>query len=191
MRTIVFDIETKNIFQDVGAHDPVLLDIAVVALHDSETDTYSSYIESEFPKMWPIFEKADLLVGYNSDHFDIPLLNKYYPGDLTQIKSVDIMVAIKNALGRRLGLGNVAGATLGLKKSADGMQAYYWWKEGKVQEIRDYCVQDVKVTKNLYEYILKNKKIMYRDGPNMLPLSLDITDWEKESNHSLTHSFGF
>lgn len=190
-REIVFDLETKNIFEDVGKNDPVLLDVSVVGLHDSETDSYRSFDESEFPELWKIIERADVLIGYNSDHFDVPLLDKYYPGDLTTIKSIDIMVAIKNALGRRLGLGNVASATLGVGKSADGLEATRWWKEGKYQEVRDYCLQDVKVTKMLYEHIRTHKEIMYRDGPDMKKLALDITSWNEGADSSLTHTLPF
>lgn len=191
MRKVVFDIETKNIFEDVGKNDPVLLDISVVATHDSETNQYDSYTEDEFPRLWALIEKADVLIGFNSDHFDIPLLNKYYPGDLYAIKSIDMMHAVKQSLGRRLGLGNIASATLGEKKSADGLQASQWWKEGKIDEIRKYCIQDVKVTKDLYEHILKNKKIKYRDAQKLLELPIDTTGWEDGGDHSLTHTLGF
>lgn len=108
MRRVVFDIETRNLFEDVGKNDPALLDISVVGVYDSATDAYTSYVQEEFKDMWPIFERADMLVGFNSDHFDIPLLDKYYPGSLLTIKSIDIMASIKNALGRRLSLKNVA-----------------------------------------------------------------------------------
>lgn len=191
MREIVFDLETKNIFDDVGKNDPVLLDISVAGVYDSETDAYTSYDESEFPELWKVIEHADVLIGYNSNHFDIPLLDKYYPGDLTKIKSIDIMATIKEALGRRLGLGNVASATLGVGKSADGLEATRWWKEGKYQEVRDYCLQDVKVTKMLYDYIRKNKKIIYRDGPDKRELELDITSWDEGVDSSLTHTLPF
>ena len=69
---------------DTGTSDPADLTIALVGIHDSETDSYSSFLEPELASLWKILERADLLVGYNSDHFDIPLLNKYYPGDLSQ-----------------------------------------------------------------------------------------------------------
>ena len=102
IRKVVFDIETKNLFEEVGSNDPTDLDISVVAIYDSETDTYQSFTQDQFSKLWPILEKADMLIGYNSDHFDIPLLNKYYPGDLTKIKSLDIMKEIRATLGRRI-----------------------------------------------------------------------------------------
>ena len=47
MRKITFDIETKNFFSDVGKNDPTLLDISVVAIHDSETGEYSAFFEDE------------------------------------------------------------------------------------------------------------------------------------------------
>src|SRR4030066_2550848 len=112
MRKIVFDIETKNCLSEVEK-----IDLALVAIHDSLTDSYSSYLEEELVKLWPILEHADMLIGFNSDHFDIPILNKYYPGDLTKIKSLDILKEIKNSYGRRFKLDNIAEATLGKKKS--------------------------------------------------------------------------
>src|SRR3989344_987012 len=99
MRKIVFDIETKNFFHDVGSADPAKLDIAIVAIYDSETDSYTSYLAEELNKLWPILERADILIGFNTEHFDTPLLNKYYPGDLSKIKSLDILKEIKNSYG--------------------------------------------------------------------------------------------
>ena len=101
------------------------------------------------------------------------------------------MASIKQALGRRLALNNVAQASLGISKSADGLQAYAWWKEGKIDEIKKYCIQDVKVTKNLYEYMLKNKKIVYRDGPETKEIDVDVSDWTNKGDSSMTHTLGF
>ena len=95
MRKIVFDIETSNFFDETGSNDPASLTLACVCIHDSETDTYSSYREHELNRLWPILEKTDLLIGFNSDHFDIPLLNKYYKGDLTKIKSIDLLKEVR------------------------------------------------------------------------------------------------
>ena len=95
MRKITFDIETSNTFEQAGSADPAALNLSVICVHDSETDKYSTYLQEELSELWPLIEKADMLIGYNSDHFDIPLLNKYYPGDLTHIKSLDILKEIK------------------------------------------------------------------------------------------------
>ncbi|MCI0620003.1 ribonuclease H-like domain-containing protein [Candidatus Wolfebacteria bacterium] len=191
MHTIVFDIETKNFFEDVGKNDPTLLDIALVAIHDSAADAYTSYLDSELSDLWPLIERVDALVGFNSDHFDIPLLNKYYPGDLTTIKSVDIMKSVKDSLGHRLSLNNLAQATLGRGKIADGLQASRWWKLGEIEKIRQYCIEDVRLTKELYDYALKHGKLIYRDGPDTREVSVDTTAWKDSSGHSMTHTLGF
>ncbi len=191
MRKIVFDIETTNFFTDTGSNDPASLTLACVCIHDSETDTYTCYFEEDLKKLWPIVEKTDLLIGFNSDHFDIPILNKYYSGDLAEIKSVDIMKEIKKKLGRRIGLNAVAEATLGKKKSADGNHANLWWRQGEKEKVVAYCIDDVRLTKELYEYALRNKHIKYRDGATVHELALDTSDWEKKNDTILTHTLPF
>ncbi|HRH25707.1 MAG TPA: ribonuclease H-like domain-containing protein, partial [Parcubacteria group bacterium] len=130
MRKIVFDIETRNVFSDVGKNDPTLLDISLVGVWDSETDAYTSYLQEDLSLLWPILERADMLIGFNSDHFDIPLLNKYYPGDLTKLKSLDILKEIYKTYGRRMKLDQIAEGTLGKRKSGNGLEAIEWWKKG-------------------------------------------------------------
>jgi DEAD/DEAH box helicase domain-containing protein len=191
MRKVVFDIETKNFFHETGSNDPASLDISLVCAYDYETDAYSSYLESELPKLWPLLEQADMLIGFNSDHFDIPLLNKYYSGDLTRIKSLDLMAEIKKSLGRRVGLEAVAQGSLGRGKIADGFDAVRWFKEGKIDELRKYCIEDVKLTKDVYDYAFKNKKVKIKNNGGALDVSLDTSAWEEKTGGSLTFSLPF
>ncbi len=189
MRKIVFDIETRNIFSDVGSNNPADLDISVVCIHDSKDDKYSSYTQEELPALWPIIEKADMLIGFNSEHFDIPLLNKYYSGDLTKIKSVDLLKEIKNSLGRRIKLDTIAEATLGKNKTGNGLDAIAWWNKGEIEKIKKYCIEDVKITKEVYEFALKNKYLCYKDNGEIKKIPINSTDWEKEEKTStLTHT---
>ncbi len=191
MRYIVFDLETQNIFSDTGSTDPASLEISVASFYDKGTDSYTTVAIDELNKVWPIIESADALVGYNSNHFDIPLLNKYYPGDLTSIKSIDILEYIKESLGRRLRLDSVAKATVGAKKSADGLQAVRWWREGEVDKVKKYCEQDVKVTKKVFEYALKHGHVMFKDGYRKRELPLDTSDWLNKKDNGITHSLPF
>lgn len=191
MRYVVFDLETQNTFADAGTNDPKDLLISVGSAYDSETDTYTTVSIDELHLLWPVIEKADVLVGYNSDHFDIPLLNKYYPGDLTQIKSIDILSAIKNSIGKRIRLDSVAQATIGAKKSANGLQAIKWWREGDIKSIKKYCQQDVKVTKEVFEYALANGKVLFKDGIKKREIPLDVSDWKPNDEHSMTFSLPF
>src|SRR3989344_8264917 len=163
MRKITFDLETRNIFEEVGSNESTSLDISVVCIHDSRTDQYTSYLQKDFPKLWPIMEQADMLITFNGDHFDIPLLNKYYSGDLKKIKSLDLLVEVRKSLGRRIKLDTIAQATLGINKSGHGLDAITWWKNGEIDKIIKYCTDDVKITKDIYEYALKNGKLKYKD----------------------------
>lgn len=191
MRKVVFDIETKNFFTDTGSNDPASLDLACVCIHDSETDTYSSYFEEDLGKLWPILEKTDVLIGFNSDHFDIPILNKYYLGDLAKIKSVDLMKEIKKVLGRRIKLDTIAEATLGKNKSANGMMANVWWKQGKKDEVARYCIDDVKLTKEIYDFAHANGFVKYKDGKMIRELTLDVRDWEVPRESAQTRVLPF
>jgi hypothetical protein len=191
MRKIVFDIETRNIFSDVGSSDPAALDISLVGVYDSETDSYSSYLQEELGQLWPILERADMLIGFNSDHFDIPLLNKYYPGDLTKIKSLDLLAEIKNSYGRRMKLDQLAEGTLGKNKSGHGLDAIKWWRSGEIEKIRQYCLEDVKITKELYDYAMAYQKLIFKEGTQLKEVKLDPGEWEKPSNNKLTFSLPF
>ena len=191
MRYIVFDLETQNIFQEVNSSDPTALDISVATVYDSQADKYTTVTIDEIDRLWPIIEKADALVGYNSNHFDIPLLNKYYPGDLTQIKSIDLLEDIKLSLGRRLRLDSVAQATIGAKKSADGLQAVRWWRSGEISKIKKYCEQDVRVTKEIFEYARKHGHVKFKDGHRKRDIILDTAHWEEPQDSAMTHSLLF
>ncbi len=191
MRRITFDLETKNIFDDVGSNDPTALDVSVVCIHDSETDQYQSFLETQFRDLWPILEQADIFVTWNGDHFDIPLLNKYYPGDLSKIKSLDLMKEVQNVLGRRLKLDTVAAATLGEGKSGHGLDAIEWWRNGEVDKVIKYCIDDVRITKELYEYAMKNNSLKYTEAGALREVKLNTTDWEKPAASALTFTLPF
>ncbi len=191
MRYIVFDLETQNLFQDVGSNDPTALDVSVVTVYDSGTDKYTTVTIDEIETLWPIIEHADALVGFNSNHFDIPLLNKYYPGDLTQIKSIDILESFRQSTGRRVRLDSIAEATVKAKKSAHGLMAVRWWKEGKIDEIKKYCEQDVKVTKKVFDYALAHGHVKIKEGSRFKEVPLDISTWMIKEEAPLTHSFLF
>lgn len=191
MRKIVFDIETKNLFSDVGSTDATALDISVVCIYDYERDVFESFLEADFPRLWPILEKADLLIGYNSDHFDIPLLNKYYPGDLTKIKSLDILKEIRESYGRRMKLDQIAEGTFGVHKSGNGLDAVIWWKAGEVEKIVKYCIDDVKITRDVYDFARKNNKLIFKEGGKLNEIKLDTSKWEDKEENVMTHTLPF
>lgn len=188
MRKIVFDIETADSAFAIDVRD---MELSVIAIHDSLDDKYLSYTKDELSDLWPILERADMLIGYNSNHFDLPILNKYYPGDLMRIRSLDILEEIKKTLGRRLKLEKIAQGTLGRGKSGDGLEAVRWWKAGEVEKVKKYCIEDVRITKDIYDYALKNNELKYKEGKDIKLLQIDTSEWEETPGSSLTHTMPF
>ncbi len=194
MNKIFLDIETQNTFQEVGKADPALLDISVVCIYNPFTESYESFLQEDLPKLWPILEKADAIVTFNGDHFDLPLLNKYYSGDLMKMKSLDLIVEVKKSLGFRIGLGVIAEGTLGRGKSGHGLEAVEWWKKGEIDKIVKYCIEDVRVTKEIHDYALANKKLKFKDyknGEKITEFSVDTSGWEDKEEAKMTFSLPF
>lgn len=184
MRKIFFDIETKNTFEEVGSTESSALDMSVVCIYDTAVGDFESFMEADLPKLWPKMEAADAIIGFNSDHFDIPILNKYYAGDLTKIKSIDLMKEVKKSLGRRIKLDTLAEATLGKNKSGHGLDAIIWWQNGEIDKIIKYCIEDVRITKELYDYMLKNRSVKYKDAGQIKEISIDSNTWEIMDNQN-------
>ena len=176
---------------DTGTSDPADLTIALVGIHDSETDSYESFLEPELPNLWKILERADILVGYNSDHFDIPLLNKYYPGDLSRVRSLDLMKETQQVVGRRLRLDAIADGTLGMRKTGDGAQSLKWWRDKEIEKVRAYCLKDVEITKKIFDYALANGHVKYRELGKVREIKLDTSKWLGGGGSALTYTMGF
>lgn len=189
-KEIVLDIETQNTFQDVGAYNPTLLSISLVGVYFYETDTYEAFFEQDLPKLWPRLERADRIIGYNLLGFDYPCMQRYYTGDMNRFPTVDLLVDIEKKLGHRVKLDDVAEATLGVGKSGHGLMAVEYWKKGELDKLKDYCLQDVRVTKDVYEHALDHHEVFYfdRQGNKQridLPLEPPITAARPAINLSL------
>lgn len=193
VRIITFDIETYGEFGS-GAKAFEHLELTICCIHDSETDSYDSFLKEDLPRLWKILEHTDALVGFNSDHFDIPILNKYYPGDLTKILSIDLLKEISEKLGRRVRLDAIAEGTLGTKKSGHGLQAMQWWKEGNIKKLREYCLKDVEITRKVFDYALQHGSLKFKELGIKKDVKLDTSKWliaGERSTATLTKTLGF
>lgn len=165
---LIIDVETKKLVQEVGGWDHVdKLGISVACAYDSKTESYLSYKENELHKLIELCEKR-LVIGYNIRGFDLPVMVPYGL-NINKIDAFDIMYDLEALTRQRfLKLETVAQGTLGVGKSADGLLAVEWYKKGEIQKIIDYCLQDVKVTHDIFEYGRKNGlvKLARSDGNN-------------------------
>jgi len=153
---LVLDLETKQLVQDVGGWDHIdKLGVSVACAYDSKTDQFISYMENELDKLISLCEER-LIVGYNVRGFDLPVLVPYGL-ELKGLDVFDIMYDLEALTRQRfLKLEYVARGTLGTGKSADGLKAVEWWKQGEVAKIIEYCTQDVRVTRDVFQYGRQN-----------------------------------
>lgn len=164
LNKIVFDLETQKSFDEVGGRgNNHLLKISVLGLYSYKTGKYECFAESEIYKVGEMFQEADEIIGFNIKNFDFEVLRPYVNFDVHALPYLDILEEVTKVLGHRLKLDTLAQATLGYGKSGDGLEALRMYKQGRIDELKKYCLQDVKVTKEIYDYVLKNNKLMYKD----------------------------
>jgi DEAD/DEAH box helicase domain-containing protein len=172
MLQVTLDVETKKIFDDVGGFFPERLGISFVGVNvrqqAGEEGEMQSYFEADLPKLFPLLEKADVVIGYNIDGFDMPVLAPYYTGDISKIPTLDVMDRIKKSCGHRIKLDVVAKETLGMGKIGDGLDAIKYYQSKQFKKLEKYCLQDVKVTRDVYDYGLKHGQIKFRNKWNRL-----------------------
>jgi DEAD/DEAH box helicase domain-containing protein len=179
-RVMVFDLETLRSAGEVGGWSQIgAMGMACGVVHDSLDDGYHVFGEPEASALADFLAAADLVVGFNHVKFDYAVLAPYTKRDLHKLPSFDILLDVERRLGFRLKLQTLAGATLNEGKSADGMQSLRWVKEGRMDRVREYCRKDVEVTRRLFEYGLREGRLLYFDRggePVVLPV-----DWSVEA----------
>jgi DEAD/DEAH box helicase domain-containing protein len=137
--------------------------ISVAVLYDSVADEFRSYLEKDIPDLVKDLQSFDLVVGFNNKRFDNKVLPAYTIFNLATLPTLDIMEVITDRLGYRLSLDRLAEHTLGVKKSANGLQALQWFKEGKMDEIEKYCRHDVRITRDLFLFGLENHHLLFQN----------------------------
>ena len=176
---VIFDVETKKLFSDITTSDPGDLGVSIVSVYERRVDDYQneiegkmfSFWEKEFDQMWSMFNSADRIIGFNTLGFDVPALAPYSPPEFAKLKHFDIMDKIKKVFGRRIPLDAIAKETIGNVKTDVGTNAVKYWEAGdeeSLAKLRKYCEADVLITRDVYDFAVKEKKLMFKDKWNTL-----------------------
>jgi len=159
---LYFDLETQMSADEVGGWGNISkMRMSVGVTCSSVTGEYKIYGEKQVDDLLTELQRADLVVGFNNLRFDYEVLHYYTTLDLRQLPTLDMLVELQNTLNHRLSLDSIATATFGVEKTAEGLQAIEWFKQGKLAEIAEYCCYDVKITKLVHEYGAQNKQLHY------------------------------
>ncbi len=161
---IVLDLETQYVANEVGGWSHIRdMQLAVGVTYHPAEDMYRTYLEQDAKHLVAALRNANLIVGYNLLRFDYEVLRRYTEDPLLDLPTVDMLDDIHRTLGWRLKLDDVAAATVGERKSADGLQAVRWFRQGQIQKVIDYCRRDVEVTWKVYHFGRQNGYVKYRD----------------------------
>ena len=160
-KIVVFDLETQRSFDEVGGRSQMhRLGVSVGVAYRYDTDEFLVYTEDRISELIELLLGADLVVGYNIKGFYYEVLRGYSDENLQGLPTFDIMYDLEDRLGFRPKLESVAVPSLGAGKSADGLQALEWWRQGEIDKIIEYCTEDVKVTRDLYDFGKRNRCVL-------------------------------
>ena len=176
---VIFDCETQKLFNEIATSDPGDLGVSLVSLYLRTVDetqreitgTMMSFWEKDLASMWVHFRNAKRIIGFNSVKFDVPALRTYAPPTFSKLPHFDIMEHVRNALDHTLSLNTLAYHTLGVQKTDVGTNAVLYWKSQeleKLAKLKAYCEADVLITRDLYDFGVREKKLKYMDKWNTL-----------------------
>lgn len=170
---LFFDIETNGLYYSVTkAHCMVIID------QDGNISKYRPHeVQEGAKRLLDALAGGDFICGHNVINYDIPVLEKLYPDFVVDRKYrpqvIDTLVIarliygnIKDSDAGRLKVGTLPrnlygkqslkawGYRLGNLKGTYAEQEDAW--EQFNEEMLSYCVQDVQVTKDLYNYLMRS-----------------------------------
>lgn len=165
MRHVFMDVETQKTFDEVGGYFPQQLGVSFVGvcIRDgfSGPGEFRGFFEKDLTKLWPILEQADIVIGFNNIDFDNETLRPYYSGDPDQWNNLDLLARFKQATGHRISLDAIAKESVGAGKSGNGLDAIRYYRNQQWRELATYCLQDVAVTRDVYDFGRAQQKVIF------------------------------
>lgn len=177
---VIFDLETKHTFREEPDHRK--LGISVAAVYNYRYNKAEVFTEQQLPELFRVLENASWIIGYNVKSFDMRVLQGYYPGDTTHFPVFDILDDIKGKIGHRIALNDVISATLNKHKTGHGLMAIDYYREGKMDKLKQYCMDDVTLTGALFDYGVRNKEIYYLDERGKVTIKVDWAQYLETSS---------
>lgn len=143
------------------------------------------------PELEDLMKSADYVVGYNIWGFDYGVLSSYFKANPFTFPTLDLMLAMKKAIGFRPKLDSLAKANLGTGKIGKGIDAGVYWARGEYEKLEKYCLEDVRLTYEVWAIGEKERRLKYYDFNGFLKETQ--VDWRdgfmQEKDPDLQKSF--
>ena len=185
---LVLDLETQKTFDDVGRGNLHKLKVSVVGMYDYLTDEYRIYEESQISAFEERLKMAELVIGFNVRRFDLPVLAPYLFLSVETLAVLDLMEEIEKVRGHRVSLHSVAQATLGLTKTGEGWNAVSLYEQGRMEELKRYCLNDVRLTKEIYDFGCRDGRVFFISNRDWQKYEVPIS-WGEVTGEKLSPSF--
>ena len=183
---LVLDLETQKSFKEVGKARLDKLKISVAGVFDYRTEEFLIYEEKELMKLEKRLQEVDLLIGFNIRRFDLPVLAPYLFMPTENLPVLDLLEDIEKARGHRASLDSIAQPTLKQHKSGSGSDALTLFKENRMEELKRYCLDDVRITKEIYEYGCREGKIFFTSTWDYKTYEIPV-GWKEATSHLMHH----
>lgn len=170
---IVLDVETQKTFDEVGGYENrAQLGVSYLGIYSFSQDKFFGFFEKDMPMFEQICMQTNpTIIGFNSLHFDLPVMQPYMEHvQLAEYPHIDLLKDVEAVLGHRVKLDSIAQSTLFAKKSGDGLDAVRWYREGNFESIAKYCDDDVRITRDVYNFGIKHGVVYYNTGGQKTPI---------------------
>lgn len=180
---LVIDLETQKSFKEVGRANLEKLKISVAGVYDYLTDQYVAHEEKEVMRLEKRLREADLVIGFNIRRFDFPVLAPYLFMPVNDIPVLDLLDDVEKARGHRASLDSLAGPTLKQHKTGNGADALILFKENRIDELKRYCLEDVRLTKEVFEYGCRTGKVLFTSSWDYKTYEIPV-NWKQASEEA-------
>jgi hypothetical protein len=145
--------------------------VACIAVYDYNISSFRIFCKDNLEGFKELVQSTDMIVGYHNWNFD-DLLVEAYGIEIPDKKSYDLYKEIYKAHGFTAA-GRVGGLKLddcikanfpGLAKTEDGAMAPIMWQQGKIGTVIDYCINDVFMTRNLLDLVMRDRFVSPKTG---------------------------
>lgn len=172
----VLDLETKSAPPSGEGRDVRSLGVSVAGLWSSADGRFRTFREERISSdLGPLLKNSDRVIGFFINRFDLPVLQPYLDFDLRELPVLDIFDDVTAKLGHRVSLASLAQATLGEGKTGHGLDAVGWYRRGEWQKLEEYCLNDVRLTRDLYHYGREQGHLLFESFVDNKTVSVPVS----------------
>ncbi|WP_175992395.1 ribonuclease H-like domain-containing protein [Burkholderia vietnamiensis] len=175
-----------------GWHDHAGMGISVIGAYDYAESRYRVFCADNIVEFLELCDARAPLVSFNGIGFDDKVINAYAKtaihGSVAMPREpfrYDLLAEIWRAAGldptfggnshTGYGLDATCEVNFGIRKSGNGAHAPIAWQQGRVGEVIDYCLNDIRLTKRLFDHavVLGEPIVLAKTGASVRLRTID------------------